>query len=239
MIRIDKSLQNYIKGLNRENIYFSDHDLGNGDSNVVDILPPGVLEKLLGYGVVIPFAEAFSFNKKGILLIGEGGIGKTPILIEFKKLHPDITKEITQDSPVIYKKENMLKPILYDYNLDSSDLPFFAPFTNQGSIDEFSLDYILHLKYRDNLQIKKGDIKEAVNHMVFEGCAYPETPENKNKVYEIFKNVKCFDVLKPMGYGSHKKGIERLAVELSENYSQEAKEELHKTVLSLKKIIES
>ena len=191
MAEINPELQEYIRELDERNVFLK-NAYGNSDE-----LTDEDLEKLLGYGVVIPYANAYSFNGTGMLLVGEAGIDKQLSVSRISELYPQRFQLLAQDNPVIYQSQINTNPVVYLDDIHSEDIPFFVPFIYPNSVAEFPVEYLFHLKKSDRRETLEGSMSEAINFMMFEAGFYPETHYNESRLNEIFSQVRCYDVLRP------------------------------------------
>lgn len=212
---INPDLKRYVEELDCKDTYLR----GMNDEGDGTILGPDVDDEvfanLLSHGVVIPYADAVSYEKKGILVVGEGGIGKSPLVGKMQKLFPQESQVLAFDSPSIYQPDNTQRAVVYLDDIRSNEFPFFAPFLYPGDIEEYPIEYLIHLRKDNRRILREGDIEEAVNYSVFEGSGYPRTREAETKMREILNGVKCYDFFKPMGYASSQD---------LRNYAREVKE---------------
>ena len=190
MAEINPELQEYIRELDNRNASLIH---ARGSNKLTD----EELERLLSYGVAIPYADAYSFNEAGMLLVGEESIDKQSSVRRISELYPRRFQLLAQDNPVIYQPKINMNPVVYLDDIRSEDVPFFVPFLFPGSVPEFPVEYLFHLKRSDRRATLEGDMSEAINFMMFEAGFYRRTRANERRLNEIFSQVRCYDVLRP------------------------------------------
>lgn len=201
MLPINSALKTYVEELDRRNTYLHEMNVEDGK-----ILGPDIddkaFAKLLSFGVIIPYADAVSYDRKGILVVGEGGIGKSSLVKNMEKLFPETSQTLAFDSPTLYKPDNTERALVYLDDIGSNCFPFFVPFLYPSETDEFPIEYLIHLRENNRRSLREGDIQEAVNYMIFDGPGYPRTAAAERKMGEIVDGVRCFDFFKPRCYDS-------------------------------------
>lgn len=208
MPKINPALTEYALSMNSNNTFLRGMNHEECEKDIDDVM----FEELLKFGVIFPYADAFSFNGKGVLLVGESGIGKTPII---KFLMAELFSE---DNPLVYQPESSVNPIVFEGEGEAYK-PFLGPFITEKYYETAPINYIFHLIESEERQIQRGDISKAIDYMLFEGVGYHKTTENKKRLIKMFEQVICFDILKRYGYKSDR--------------------ELHETAASIEKILNS
>ena len=190
MAEINTELQEYIRGLDTRNVFLK---YARGSNELTD----KELERLLSYGIAMPYADAYSFNEAGMLLVGEADIDKQLSVSRISGLYPQRFRLLAQDNPVIYQPQINVNPVAYLDDIRSEDTPFFAPFLFPNSVPEFPVEYLFHLKRSDRRATLEGNMSETINFMMFEAGFYRRTIANERRLNEIFSLVRCYDVLRP------------------------------------------
>lgn len=184
---IPKRVKDYIEELDRARISFGFLQQ-----------KPEVLEQLLSYGIALPYADSFSYLNKAVLVVGEKGIGKSPLVSALGKISSGKCNVLAYDTPTLFKQKKSASLKTYYDDINTTEYPFFVPFLFRDSVFEFSVSHIFHLKYRDSCEeIAKGDVNDAVNRM-FSEMYYSSNLEPQLK--SMFDKVKCYNIFKKKGY---------------------------------------
>ena len=189
MLKMSQELKNYIDELDRRDVRLE----GTGGKEI----DGAIFERLLSLGVLIPYADAFSFDDKGVLLVGKAGVGKSPIVEKFLQLYGRRAVILAVNNPVVYnpatyRLNEQTKPVVYLDDIGSQEIPFFAPFLLDAPEDfqEFQLGYIFNLKPGSGVKIREGSIESAIDEMV----SWPKTQQSSQRLREMFTQVKCYNV---------------------------------------------
>jgi hypothetical protein len=238
--KVKPALTQYVTELDRLDITLDQlFPLDNVDPTDSPINAKETQEKLFSLGVVIPYADAFSYRGNAILLVGQPEIGKTPIAEGFQTNHANNSVVYATDHSMIYKPRRNAKPVVYLDDVNSTEHPFFVPFLfpNEPGMmitEEVPLRFIFHLKKAQNLLIQEGNLAEAVDYMMFYMKDGKRAPSENHDLMDLFKEVKCYDLFKRLGYG----GCTNKIFGSDCRVSPEARNDLYSTIEYMRRFLD-
>lgn len=201
---ISRGLKNFAFSL--DNIFLPEMDVNDEGKELNGV----AYETLLEFGVLIPYADAFSYEGKGVLVVGNTGIGKTALVRGFKQAYAQKVNILAKDSPVIFKPKDE-EPVVYRDRIQSPTKPFLVPFTNpQIDIDEFPLKYMVHLKLGPDNELEKSKRKDSSIEFMVDQKGYYYSAKAHSAVKKIFESVKCYNLFKSNDYDQQWNYVENI-----------------------------
>ena len=224
MIEIDSGLQQYAEQLD-DRI----GELAPGDAEIAELIAgfnADIWQKLLSLGVFLPYCDAFAYREKGILLVGDCGVGKSPLSKEFCNAmessgEAGVSLHLDEDTTSLYSPtDHASAPVVYhDDRIYSEEdkSPNLAPFAYPHSLKEVPVHTIFHMieTNRRGHEIRDGDLAEALDFMFFSGGSNHDTAANRSLISTAFDGIRCFDVFKDKGY-FHKEELPALIADVRE-----------------------
>lgn len=199
-MQVSEELKKYASELDDMNIKYR-----SGTFPASDEINDEIFSKLLGYNVLIPYSDAVEIKNKGILISGEGQVGKSTLALKFKNLGGKI---LSLDAPLLYNNDKLN---VFDDDEHSKELggsgkidiyPFLSPLMYPEDIGKslhaYNLTAIVHVEEGNNLEIKKKKMNnELLDYIIFDSWEHTKNNSLKKQAYDLFKDVNYINVKKP------------------------------------------
>lgn len=158
-----------------------------------------VVVSLLEHGVIVGYADAFSYDGNGVLLVGESGAGKTSLLNRFAEDYPHSFTRLGENEVLMYLPLQGSPPLLMERFYANRRWLFLPSFTVPELFQQYPLKAIFYIKRdrgddekaaekdKEKSWISIGDISEPLEQMVGR-----LNDEKKKTLERAFKDVRCY-----------------------------------------------
>jgi hypothetical protein len=176
------------------------HSLDDRDITFTDLEDDtSIYPMLVDKGIILAYADAFTYSGKAIIICGPSGIGKTTISKMFEAQGEGLTRILAEDSVTLFH-DGFQTPAVYEDDIGSDENPFLVPFLYPEESESFDLDAIIHLTDTHPGRIRVRDAQQSRATSYF--LLYPTHTTfdwTRKKVNDALANTPVFEYGKNKG----------------------------------------
>jgi hypothetical protein len=166
--------------------------------------------ELAKFGILNGFGDSFSYDGEAVLIVGNGGQGKTSLKNHFL-IAEDARRELAENRVTLYKSPARMLPYIFPKYVCA----FEALIDSEH--EPVSVDTVLHLidpeeagldlSHGDG-QIRLGDRETMADTLQ----NFVPSEESRKAILEIFNHCRVYDVIFQYGYGEDSSVFDRTMV---------------------------
>jgi hypothetical protein len=200
MVLVPKKLMALAQELIAKNVRYEDSGAAG------PALSTAELNTLTDLGVLVLYGDTMRYKDGAVLLIGNGGMGKSTIASSLSTLWPEECAQLTRDSPMLYAPRASDFPYAFAEEAYNGNRPFLTAFVHPDKFRAYPVKHLIYLKSGKEIHYNSS-LEEALQFPSLHGD-FRNATNMSVKVAHALRNLIPYTIEKPEGYGGNHRKFE-------------------------------